>query len=166
MDDDCSRNALCVDGACHRCDVTDEGDLDPAVHDAKDGEILSICPGTYAGAIPFYTSITLIGAGGGEGRNDTIIQGGSGGTVLVIFAGTEDQPVTLRGLRSRNANRGILIESGSHLTMRTCTVAGSTAWAGVVNSGTLVMTGCTVEDNNGPCILDGGGLTTYEGRRR
>ena len=44
-------------------DVTDEGDLDSAVHDAKDGEILYICPGTYAGAIPFYTSITLIGAG-------------------------------------------------------------------------------------------------------
>lgn len=153
----CGGDALCVEGACRACDVVDGQNLATAVGAAQDGETLYVCAGTYTGGITISTNIALIGAG--DGMSGTIIQGGN--DVLVIRAGTVSQPVTLRGLRIQNGKRGISINPLQNLTMIDCTVSGNTSesiGAGIDNyRSTLLMTGCTVENNTAQGS-NGGGL--------
>jgi hypothetical protein len=158
----CGTNELCVDGACHPCDVTAGQDLAAAVAAAADGDTLYICAGTYAGGITIGRNITLIGAG--QDADGAVIEGGS--PVLTILAGTESEPVGLRNLRIQDGTGpGIHLPSPRHLTITDCNVSGNDAAVGggvFIQGGALLMTRCTVEDNQ--VSIQGGGLFNNNGQ--
>jgi hypothetical protein len=159
---DCGTNHLCVDGACHACDVVDGENLATAIGAAGNGDTLYVCPGTFAGDIAITANITLIGAG--DGPDGAIIQGPNNQDVLTIQAGTEEQPVTLRNLRLQNGFTGIGVGQDRHLTMTGCAVRENVGNGGIYNNGgTLRLTGCTLADNDAPASGQGGGLRNDRG---
>lgn len=170
--DQCGADALCVDGNCHDCDVVVGQSLADAVSAAPGGATLYVCPGTYDGGLEIKRPLSIIGAGQGP---DGAIIGGEDGLVdilVLVRAGSEAQPVVLRGLRIQDGGIGVVVNSPSTVTMVDCTVrgnvnAGITPGAGVlVQSGsTAHLTGCTIEENRsterwGGGVCNNGGQVT------
>ena len=81
--------SLCV-GSQPGCFAT----LQAAVGAARNGDTITIAPGTYAGGVTIDVSVTIIGAGAGV----TIISGG--GPVLTIgnFGSVSEPSVTIEGV--------------------------------------------------------------------
>jgi hypothetical protein len=157
----CAANEICVDGACQTCHVCAADcpftTVHAAVAAATSGDTLYLCPGAYAGGLDISKPLTLIGAG--QGTDGAILDGPSPGAVVVVRAGTEAQPMTLRGLRIQNASLGVVVDPGQHLVMTACTVRKNIGNGGIFKStGSLLMTACTIAENEATAPGQGGGL--------
>jgi hypothetical protein len=172
--EDCSENALCADGTCHACDVTEGDDLGAAIGDADDDEVLFVCPGTYAGGFTIAKSLTLIGAGAGQ----TLLDGEGNRRVLNVSG---DVPVTLQALTitggSGSSGGGIFNTSAltlvdAELTANTASGnTGSTDGGGAIwSNNALTLRNTHVHGNTsmqfgGGIYIDGGPLILEEDSR-
>lgn len=157
----CVAGQVCAAGTCQACNVSCNGRA-PVVCGAElaakivPGGNVYICPGTFEGlfALPALPT-NLYGSGSGsDPAVDTILDGASGGTVIVV-SGTD--PVTLSGLAvingsgSRDEGGALSNQYGAPLTVDDCTFSGNTgAGAGaIVSTGGIAMTNSRVLNNIG-----------------
>jgi hypothetical protein len=140
----CGGTSICVRGTCQPCDVCESGCLftsvAQAVAAANAGETIRICPGLYTENLTIDKSLTLIGAGDGNGAGNTILRG-SGTRQAVIIQSV--QAVALERLRITG---GATTEFG----------------AGIRNTADrLTLTGCTITGNKATSSADGGGIANF-----
>ncbi len=147
---------LCISQTCQPCDVCASGcfydAVQPAIDAALAGETIRLCPGIYAGNLLIDRSLTLIGAGDGNGAGNTILQGT--GMNPAVFIDDLADSVTLQHLRitgngTSSALGGGILVGGGTLELIACTVTGNTAFygGGIFNRGTLILTESVITDN-------------------
>ncbi|MDQ2655731.1 MAG: hypothetical protein M3Z20_22105 [Chloroflexota bacterium] len=159
----CAANSICHDGACQACDVCPTcsfKSIQDAVNDSGQGTIY-ICPGTYYDTLTIDRDCALIGAGQGEGPDDTVLDGLLF-SVETAFIFTESS-LTLQSLRIKNVQpdfgtsypSGVVVATGGQhtLTMIDCTLTRNTTngYAPVycnLIGGKLEMTDCTISNNS------------------
>lgn len=159
----------CPRPGCDVCPTCTYTTVQSAVEDPNGPTTIRICPGTYTESIYITRSLTLIGAGQGNGPGDTILRWPDEQGVVTI----NDGVVTLQSLRITDATTGGVRTLATTLTMTDCTVTGNsvseTGGAGICAlAGTLIMTGCTISDNHvvgepaqgGGLFLDGENVKT------
>lgn len=155
----------CVNGTCV-ADVCASGcpfnSVQAAINTLPAGSTIRIGAGTF-GRIIIDKNITLIGTG----ANNTVLDGGASGRVVLVLTGVT---ATLQDLRITNGrlNSGDGIGSGiwnlGNLTLTGCTVNsnvnndGGAGAGGIANypAATMVMTDCTVSNNS--AVASGGGI--------
>lgn len=131
--------AVCVSpggtGGCHPS-------VQAAVDAATDGETVHVFAGTYPEPV-------LIPAGGiGAGRTLTIEGDGTGATVVQgVIRIARQSRIRLQDLTVATTGIGVLIESGSEVTIERCEVSGQTATAIDVIRGTADIVDSTVSDS-------------------
>jgi hypothetical protein len=170
----CPARTLCDKGRCRKCTVCKSGCLYPtlqsALLDPAGPAVVRLCAGTYQLHLTISRDVTLIGAGKGTGKGNTILDGGNNGRVVNIPGAST---VALRNLRitggavepggvADGLGGGIL--NGAQLTLTDCTITGNQAreGGGMYNSGTVQMTRCTVADNQTvDDVLLGGGIANH-----
>lgn len=141
----------CFNGAC-RCDVCASGcpyaSVQAAVADMNGLATITICPGIYREDVTISRSLTLIGAGDGDGAGATVLQGTGARSVMAVNDG---QTVSLQELRitGGNGDQGGGIYNRGALTVKDSTVTGNNAnnGGGIWNDGSVTMTGCFVSEN-------------------
>lgn len=155
---------VCWDGACVCGDVCASGcqftSVQAAIDSLPSGSTIRICAGAYAGQVTITGDVTLAGAGDGDDpEQNTILDADLAGSVVTVFGGVT---ATLQGLRltggSTGSGAGVL--NSGNLTMTNCTVTGNAATstgAGIHSQGpSLTMTNCAVTYNTGQSY--GGGI--------
>jgi hypothetical protein len=160
----CAGTNLCVDGTCQPCDVCASGcffsSVQAAIAAASAGETIRVCPGIYTGSLLIDQSLTLIGAGDGNGAGNTILHGTGTGAVVTTTSQTQ---VTLRSLRITGGNAassfgGGIASFSSPLELIACTVTGNAALSGggIFNTRTLILTNSVITGNVASAF--GGGI--------
>jgi hypothetical protein len=141
-----------------------------AIDDSGGPSTIRVCAGTYTESITIGRALTLIGAGQGDGADDTILHG-AGTNVVRVADGTGS--VNIKRVRitgGKGANGSGVRHLGTSLTMHDCTVSGNTTdgrqGAGLFNAigSQLTMIDCTVTDNHvpsGESSQRGGGLVNF-----
>jgi hypothetical protein len=141
----CAGTSLCLSTTCQVCDVCPSGCLfssvQAAIDAASSGETIRICAGVYTEDLTIGQSLSLLGAGDGNGVGNTILRG-SGTTVAVNIL--EVQSVALERLRITG---GASNEFGAGIR---------------TTADTLTLTDCTITGNRATgTSLDGGGIATF-----
>jgi hypothetical protein len=139
----CCAGSVRVAGVCQPCNVCASGcafsTVQDAINAASSGATIAICAGIYEEDLLIDIAdqnLTLVGAGDGDGANDTIVRSTgdlTGVSVVAVLSGT----ASLQNLR---------ITGG----------ANDASGAGVFNAGTLAVIGCTVIANT--TAFEGGGI--------
>ncbi len=137
------------------CDYTE---IQPAVDVARNGDVVRVSRGTYAGPVVIAQKSIAIR---GEGPWNTII---AGGYQVIELRCNPSVEVILSGvtITSGGAGRGVS-NDGCALTLRDAAVTHNTVHghgAGIWNAGTLVLVDCRLADNL--ARVAGGGLYNAE----
>jgi hypothetical protein len=153
----CCTKTVNVDGTCRTCDVCPSGcafsAVQPAIDAADNGDIIVICPGTFAGDLLIEKDLRLVGAGAGS----TVLRGTGTDSVVLVDANT----VELENLHVTNGNSmygGGIQNAGSTLTLRNALVSENTAansGGGIFNNDALLLIASEVRGNE---AADGGGI--------
>jgi hypothetical protein len=157
-DAECGDNAICVEGACHACDVTCSGNAEAcgeALQAALEDESLTtiyVCPGTYQGGFSISRALSVIGAG----AEQTILDGNDEHQVMVI---SEIVPVTLQALAiTRGLAPEVVLGAGLYvrgdLTLVDAVVSGNhatganSAGGGIYSIGAVTLRNTIVRENS------------------
>jgi predicted outer membrane repeat protein len=128
------------------------GSLRADIAAAKSGDTIAFAPSLdgktitlTSGELAITTGLTIQGPGASQ---LTV----SGNNASQVFEVNSSQPVVLSGLTISNARGcGIKNDSGSALTVSACTIDHCSAFGiggGILNYGTLTVTGCTIAGNS------------------
>ncbi len=157
IDDDCDgytdEIAVCNDG------VAAYGTIQGAVDGAPLGSVVEICPGIWMENVRMTRAITL--RGGGENRDDVVIDGGGLGATIVIAGGEVDE-IALNNLQIRggqsNEGGGVRCESGLLMMTGTRVTANSaTQGAGIFVRNCQILISANDIDAN-TATENGGGI--------
>ena len=124
------------------------------------GGTITLSAGTHTARVSIAHDVALTG----EGREQTVLDGGGAGRVLQIEAGAKvvARDLTLRGGDSRRENErdGGGIWNLGELTLERCAVVGNQAGddgGGILNNGTLTVRSCKISGNRADHWGSGGG---------
>lgn len=154
-------------GTCETCDVCASGcaysSVQAAINAASNGATIHVCAGTFSETITIGESLTLIGTGAGSGGGNTILNGNQNGSVVTVNQGAT---VTLQGMRiinGDNINGGGIVNSGT-LTLTSCTLTQNSAdqGGGIYNFAILTLNQTSIE-NNFATNNQGGGIYNGDG---
>jgi hypothetical protein len=135
---------------------------------ASSGETIRICPGLYRDDLVIDKSLTLIGAGDGNGAGSTILKGS--GTKRVVNI-TDVPAVALERVRitggATSELGGGIRNSAESLTLTGCTITGnmstntgvSSGGGGLFNFGNVKLINSRVTGNT--AVSKGGGIFTW-----
>ncbi len=168
------------DAPASHCDVCASGcpytSVQSAIAHASGPGAITICPGAYTENVTINRNFSLIGAGGGDGPGNTILQGTGGCRVLSVAAGVIASLQRLR-ITGGGSDIGAGIFNEGELTLTDCTITGNEAngnGGGIYNTGDsrLALTGCNVSANTagggggifnaGVCTIESSSFTFNE----
>lgn len=166
----CAAGSVCDSGICQSCTVSCTGDSAACGASLQThlngGGTVRACPGRYRGTFQFLAANTvLIGAGDGDDdASNTILDAGGSGRVAQVNANVIAtlQGVRITGGTVADAGGGIL--NSGQLSLTACTISNNVAGSGGgifhlnVATGPLALTGCQVSGNT--ANLGGGGIQT------
>jgi predicted outer membrane repeat protein len=148
------------------------GSLRADIAAAKSGDTINFAPSLdgqtitlTSGELAITTGLTIQGPGASQ---LTV----SGNNASRVFEVNSSQPVVLSGLTISNARGcGIKNDSGSALTVSACTIdhcSASVIGGGILNYGTLTVTGCTIAGNSVNSLRSGfgggAGIDNFRGK--
>jgi hypothetical protein len=158
----CFANGQCV--ACDVCSACTHTTLQGAVDAATPGATIQLCPGTYLTKTGINKSLTVVGAGPGEGG--TVLDGQGLTGVIDINLG-EGEELVLRRLTITGGvqefGAGIYYSSGGIVTLEDVHVTGnhsSVRGGGIRNAGVMTLTNSHVSGNSASL---GGGIANQGG---
>jgi hypothetical protein len=139
-----------------------------AMASGADDMTVQVAPGAYAerlavGTVPAGKALHLVGAG----ASSTALDGGQGGTVASVVAGTltVDQ-LTVTGGSSTNFGGGLIAGAGASLTVTDSVVTGNRSvnfGGGIASYGVLRVVRSTIS-NNRSTTAGGGGVSSQGAR--
>jgi hypothetical protein len=172
----CGEGKQCfANGQCVACDVCASGcphtTLQGAVDAATPGATIQLCPGTYLTKTYINKSLTVVGAGPGEG--ETVLDG-QGLTGVIDILLSEGEELVLRRLMITGGvqeyGAGIYYSKGGMVTLEDVHVTGnhsSDRGGGIRNAGVMTLTNSQVSGNSsslgGGIANQGGTLTLSDG---
>jgi hypothetical protein len=140
-----------------------------AIDQAQAGGTIYICPGTYNESLTITKNLTLIGAGSGDGAEDTVLDADSSGRVVAIHRDQLGNPavVELQNIRITGGDAtgedlpdgGGIYNKGGDLTLETCGVSQNHASRGggiFTEDGLVTITNSDVQSNS--AVGQGGGI--------
>jgi len=136
-------------------EVPGYANLADAVDAAQDGDVIAICPGTYAGSVEVMESLTIIG----EDPATTILDGDLNQIALTI-TGTSD--VTISGVTLRSSRTAVAVELSDGVQMSNVVLDDSGQYALDIEGSEVGLTGVQMSNHPFAGVVANGSTLTVD----